>query len=81
MEGTTPQRFLLNDRAQLLLGTHEEHAITTQGDFTDRLLCGLEPIQRLTEVDDVDAVALGEDEGLHLRVPTPGLVAEVHSGL
>ena len=32
---------------------------------------------RLLQVDDVDAVALGEDEGLHARVPAPGLVSEV----
>ena len=32
-------------------------------------------------LDDVDAVALGEDELLHLRVPTTGLVAEVQACL
>src|SRR6185312_1229478 len=31
-------------------------------------------------VDDVEPVALGEDEALHLRVPAPGLVPEVHTG-
>jgi hypothetical protein len=36
---------------------------------------------RLLEVDDVDPAALGEDEALHLRVPAPRLVAEVHSSL
>ena len=29
----------------------------------------------------MDAVALGEDERLHLRVPATGLVAEVDTGL
>ena len=33
------------------------------------------------EIDDVDAVALAVDESLHLRVPAPGLVAEVDAGL
>ena len=33
----------------------------------------------LLEIDDVDAVALAEDEGLHLRVPAPGGVAEVNA--
>ena len=32
---------------------------------------------RLGEVDDVDAVALVEDVGFHLRVPALRLVAEV----
>ena len=33
------------------------------------------------QVDDVDAVALGEDETLHLRVPATGLVSEVNAAL
>ena len=33
--------------------------------------------QRLLQVDDVDAVAVGEDESLHLRVPATGLMSEV----
>ena len=33
------------------------------------------------EVEDVDAVALGEDEPAHVRVPAPRLVAEVNSSL
>ena len=37
--------------------------------------------ERLLEIDDVDAVALTEDEALHLRVPAPGLVPEVDAGL
>src|SRR5699024_2992479 len=37
--------------------------------------------QRLLQVDDVDAVALGEDEALHLRVPTAGLMSEVDAAL
>ena len=39
------------------------------------------PLERLLEVDDVDAVALAVDEPLHLRVPAAGLVTEVDTGL
>ena len=35
----------------------------------------------LVEIDDVDAVALGKDVGLHLRIPAFGLVTEVNAGL
>ena len=35
----------------------------------------------LLEIDDVDPVAVAEDEGRHLGIPEPGLVAEVHAGL
>ena len=38
-------------------------------------------VERLVQIDDVDAVALAVEEALHLRVPAPGLVAEVHPGL
>src|SRR5207248_1845459 len=41
----------------------------------------LEERLRLEQVDDVDAVALAEDEAAHLRVPATRLVAEVHAGL
>ncbi len=36
---------------------------------------------RLLQVDDVDAVTLGEYEGLHARVPAPCLVTEVRACL
>ena len=38
-------------------------------------------VDGLVEVDDVGAVAFAEDEALHLRVPTVGLVAEVNTRL
>ena len=38
-------------------------------------------VDGLLEVDDVDAVALGEDEALHLGVPTTGLVTKVNPSL
>ena len=42
---------------------------------------GLDALQGLLQVDDVDAVAIAVDEALHLRVPAAGLVAEVDTGL
>ena len=39
-----------------------------------------EQLERLLEVDDVDAAALREDEAAHLGIPAARLVAEVHSG-
>ena len=38
-------------------------------------------LERLLQVDDVDAAPLREDEAAHLGVPAAGLVAEVNSGL
>jgi len=42
---------------------------------------GVDAVEGLVEIDDVDPVALTEDETTHLRVPAPGLVAEMNSGL
>ena len=41
----------------------------------------LEPIQGLSEIDDMDAVSLREDELTHLRVPTASLMPKVDSSL
>ena len=47
----------------------------------DEVVRLLDVVEGLAQVDDVDAVALGEDEALHLRVPAPGLVPEVDTAL
>ena len=44
-------------------------------------MASVELLDGLAEVDDVDGVALLENEGLHLRVPALGLVAKVDAGL
>ena len=63
----------------LLLGA-DEHQHATAGDEVTNESVGLvDASQRLLEIDDVDAVALAEDEAAHLRVPTAGLVTEVHA--
>ena len=63
----------------LLLGA-DEHQHAAPGDQVTNEAVGLvDTRQRLLEVDDVDAVALAEDEAAHLRVPTSGLVTEVHA--
>ncbi|MNI50788.1 hypothetical protein D3C73_1054770 [compost metagenome] len=47
----------------------------------DELVGAVDVGQRLLEVNDVDAVALREDEALHLRVPTTGLVSKVDAAV
>ena len=47
----------------------------------DELVSLVDEGQGLLQVDDVDAVAVGEDEALHLRVPTAGLVTEVDTSI
>src|SRR5258705_113611 len=47
--------------------------------IADQSLRQLELVEGLVEVDDVDAVALREDETAHLRVRAAGLVREMDS--
>ena len=73
---------LLGDRLLgLLLGADEHHRAAVGDGLLDELVRAVDVGQRLLQVDDVDAVALGEDEALHLRVPAAGLVPEVHAAL
>ncbi len=65
----------------LLLGADEHHRAAVGDGLLDELVGAVDVGQRLLQVDDVDAVALGEDEALHLRVPAAGLVPEVHAAL
>ncbi|MNR57367.1 hypothetical protein D3C85_1781320 [compost metagenome] len=47
----------------------------------DELVGAVDVGQRLLEVNDVDAIAFREDESLHLRVPTAGLVSKVDAAV
>ena len=63
----------------LLLGANEEDGSAVCNGFLDEVEGDIDIGNGLLEVDDVDAVTFGEDETLHLRVPTTGLVPEVHA--
>src|SRR5690606_34397987 len=65
----------------LLLGADEEDGAAVRDGLLDELVRAVDVRERLLEVDDVDAVALGEDEALHLRVPTAGLDPPVDTPL
>src|SRR6185312_9054686 len=65
----------------LPLGAHEENALALRRELLNERGHLVEELESLLQVNDVDAVALAEDVLLHLRVPTPGLVPEVDSGL
>ena len=64
----------------LLLRANEQNVAAAGDEITDVPVGRLDSTERLLEVDDVDAGALTENETLHFRVPTAGLVAEVCSG-
>ena len=81
-EGHPDAGRLLGDRLLgLLLGAHEHDRAALGHGVLDERVAGVDVGQRLLQVDDVDAVALGHDEALHLGVPATGLVPEVDAAL
>ena len=70
--GLVGDRFL-----RLLLGADEHDAAAVGDGLLDELVRLVDVGQRLLQVDDVDAVAVGEDEPLHLGIPATGLMPEV----
>ncbi len=73
--------LLAHDVLCLLLGTDEQDHAAGPGQLLDRFVGFAEFLNREREIDNVDAVALLEDERLHLGVPTARLVTEVDAGL
>ena len=76
-----PGRLLGDGLLRLLLGADEQHLAAAGDGVLDERVGAVDVGQRLLQVDDVDAVALGEDEALHLGVPATGLVPEVDAAL
>ena len=76
-----PLRVLLDRVLRLLLRADEEHVAAALADVARERGRLFDELERLLEVDDVDAPALAEDEAAHLRIPAARLVAEVDAGL
>ena len=65
----------------LLLGADEEDLLSPRRHGPHEVIGVVEAAERLLQIDDVDTVALHEDESLHLRVPAAGLMTKVHAAL
>ena len=70
-------RLLGDGLLRLLLGADEHDAAAVGDGLLDELVRLVDVGQRLLQIDDVDAVAVGEDEPLHLGIPATGLMPEV----
>ena len=71
--------FFLDGFLRLALGADEEHRAAVGDGVADQVIGLFEGFDRLLQVDDVDAVALGEDIGLHAGIPLVGAVPKVHT--
>ena len=78
---SNPLRLRGDSFLGLLLRTDEQDRAAVRNGLLDELEGVVEISECLIQVDDVDAVAVGEDEPLHLGVPAAGLVSEVDAGL
>ncbi len=74
---TDPLRLLLNGLLGLLLGPDEQDRTAVGDGLLHEVVGPVDVGQGLLQVDDVDAIAFGEDKALHLRVPALCLVPEV----
>ena len=74
-------RDVLDGVARLLLGPHEEDGAAALWRGRRRTPRVLQELLVSQQVDDVDPVALAEDEAAHLGVPAARLVAEMDAGL
>ena len=74
-------RFVGDGVLALLLRADEQDRAFPLGDVPRERGRLLGQLERLLEIDDVDAAPLREDEAAHLWVPAARLVAEVNSGL
>ena len=63
----------------LLLGANKQDLAAVSSNIADKVVSLIEFLYGLLQVNDVDAVALGEDVLCHLGVPAAGLVTEVHT--
>src|SRR5712692_3901669 len=79
-EAPRPLRLGLDDELELFLGADEQNPVPAQHHRTHLLLRFLDLPQRLLEIDDVDARALGENEPAHLGIPAARLVPEMDTG-
>ncbi len=70
-----------DDVLRLTLGADEQHLAALGRLTLEELERLVPPFLRLLQIDDVDAVALAEDERSHLRIPASGLMAEMNTGL
>jgi hypothetical protein len=73
-------RLYLDCLTSLFLCADYQQLSATGHDVTNEVECLIKAGNRLLQINDVDAVALGEYELAHLRIPSPSLMPEMDPG-
>ena len=77
VELSTSQCRFLYGFLRLLLAADKENPAAAACDLLQKFGAALQLLHRLIEIDDVNLIALFEDERLHLRIPALRLVSEM----
>jgi hypothetical protein len=78
---TRADGFLLQDVARLALGRHKQDRAFFGGQLAHESLGIGKQRDGFFQINDVNLVAVAEDEWCHLGVPETGLMAEMNTGL
>ena len=73
------QSLVTDGLLSLLLGADEQDVAALSCNFLHVVVSLVQLLHGLLQIDDIDAVALGEDILRHLGVPAAGLVTEMHT--
>src|SRR5262249_24704441 len=73
--------FFVDRVLGMAFGPDEQQVLALRRESRHEFRGFFELLERLLQVDDVDAVALSKDESLHLRVPALGLMTKVDASL
>ena len=73
--------LLSNCFLRLLLRPDKHDAATMGHGLLNIFVCTINISKRLLQINDVNAIALGENEALHLGIPTTGLMPEVNAAI
>ena len=73
--------LLSNCFLRLLLRSDKHDAATVSHGLLNKFVCTIDVGKRLLQINNVNAIALGENKALHLGIPTTGLVPEVNAAI
>ena len=75
----TPHSFVSHSILGLFLGTDDQHHTVIIHGVTHQIVRLFQTLKSLLKIQNVDPIALREDERLHLRVPATRAMPKVHA--